>query len=148
MNKVIMMGRLTRDPETRYSQAAEPVAVVRFGIAVNRRFKREGQPDADFFDCTAFGKQGENIAKFFAKGRMILVSGSLQNHSWDDQQTGQKRFKTDVIVDEFHFPESKASAESAGFNTSPSPQSGGQAGSPNSGFMQLEQNIDDEDLPF
>jgi len=148
MNKVMLMGRLTRDPETRYSQAAEPVAVVRFSIAVNRRFKREGQPDADFFDCVAFGKSGEFVAKYFSKGRMIAVSGALRNDSWEDQQTGQKRYRTEIVVDETYFTESKAAADAIG-GGQPAPQvSDGQAGGQNPGFFSVEQNIDDEDLPF
>jgi len=150
MNKVILMGRLTRDPETRYSQAAEPVAIVRFSIAVNRRFKRDGEPDADFFDCVAFGKTGEFISKFFNKGRMIAVVGSLRNSSWEDRETGQKRYKTEVAVDEASFTESKASADAAGFG------GGGQAPQnqipqneqQDTGFLSINQNIDDEDLPF
>jgi len=148
MNKVTLMGRLTRDPETRYSQAAEPVAVVRFSIAVNRRFKRDGQPDADFFDCVAFGKAGEFISKFFTKGRMIAVSGALRNDSWEDQQTGQKRFKTEIVVDESYFTESKSAADAGGFSGQSLPQAAAPAGGQNQGFFSVEQNLDDEDLPF
>jgi len=148
MNKVMLMGRLTRDPETRYSQAAEPVAVVRFSIAVNRRFKRDGQPDADFFDCVAFGKSGEFVAKYFSKGRMIAVSGALRNDSWEDQQTGQKRYRTEIVVDETYFTESKSAADAQGLGGQSAPQVSGQTNTQNPGFFSIEQNIDDEDLPF
>jgi single-strand DNA-binding protein len=161
MNKVILMGRLTRNPEARYSQAAEPIAVVRFGIAVNRRFKRPNEPDADFFDCVAFGKNGEFVEKYFKKGQMIAVMGTLRNSSWDDQQTGQKRYRTEVIVDETYFPESKASADASrggggnfgapqgDFNANNAPsQPPAQQGGQNQGFFSIDQNIDDEDLPF
>jgi len=147
MNKVILMGRLTRDPETRYSQAAEPVAVVRFGIAVNRRFKKDNEPDADFFDCVVFGKTGEFIGKYFNKGKMIAVIGTLRNSSWEDQQTGQKRWKTEIIVDEAHFAESKSASDSR-TGGGQADQSGSPQGNQDSGFLSINQNIDDEDLPF
>ena len=151
MNKVILMGRLTRDPETRYSQAAEPVAVTKYSLAVNRRFKREGEPDADFFNCTAFGKAAEFAEKYFKKGQMIAVSGRLQNHSWDDQQTGQKRYATDVIIEDQYFAESKASFESrAGFEAAPDRGAKEQNAMYNEpdGFSAIAESIDDEELPF
>jgi single-strand DNA-binding protein len=150
MNKVIIMGRLTRDPETRYSQAAEPVAVVRFGVAVNRRFKRPNEPDADFFDCVAFGKTGEFISKYFNKGRMIAVTGALRNSSWEDQN-GQKRFRTEIIVDDAYFADTKPTGDSAGGQgnaPSAANQPLSQGGGQNPGFFSIDQNIDDEDLPF
>ncbi|MCQ2743495.1 MAG: single-stranded DNA-binding protein [bacterium] len=102
MNKVILMGRLTRDCEVRYSSGAEPMAVVRFSIAVNRRFKREGEPDADFFNCVAFGKTGETINRYFKKGSMISIMGHIQNGSYTDKD-GNKKYTTDIIIDEFYF---------------------------------------------
>jgi single-strand DNA-binding protein len=141
------MGRLTRDPETRYSQAAEPVAIVRFGIAVSRRFKQPNEPDVDFFDCVAFRKTGEFIGKYFNKGRMIAVTGQLRNNNWEDQ-SGQKRFKTEVIVDDAFFTESKSAAEASGFNTQSQNTSQPPQSNQNQSFYSIDQNIDDEDLPF
>ena len=111
MNKVIISGRLTRDPEMRYSQSAEPLAVTRFSIAVNRRFKKDGEPDADFINCVSFGKTAEFISKYFTKGKMIGVVGSLRTNSWTDNN-GQKRVSTDVQVEEVEFLESKSASES------------------------------------
>ena len=109
MNKVILMGRLTRDPEVRYSQGAEPLAVTRYSLAVNRRFKKEGEPDADFINIVAFGKSGEFASKYFRKGQMVAVTGHLRISSYDDKD-GKRQYYTDVVVEEQHFAESKASS--------------------------------------
>ena len=106
MNKVILMGRLARDPEVRYSQGATPVAVARYTLAVSRRFKREGEPDTDFINCVAFGKSGEFVERFFRKGQMVSVVGRLQVRSWDDKD-GTKHWSTEVITEEHYFAESK-----------------------------------------
>ena len=87
MNKVILMGRLTKNPEVRYSQSADPLAVARYTLAVNRRFRREGEPDADFINVVAFGKQGEFAEKYFKKGQMVSVVGRLRR---SDDQDGKK----------------------------------------------------------
>ena len=105
MNKVILMGRLARDPETKYSQGAEPIAVTRYTLAVARRFKKQGEADADFINCVAFGKNGEFVEKYFRKGQMVSVVGRLQVRSWDKE--GEKRWSTDVITEEHYFAESK-----------------------------------------
>ena len=105
MNKVILMGRLTRDVELR--QTPNGISVARFSIAVNRRFAKEGQQQADFIECVAWRQQAEFIARYFGKGRMIAVVGSIQTRSWDDQE-GKKRYATEVVVDEVHFTGSKA----------------------------------------
>jgi len=110
MNRVIFKGRLTKDPEMRQSNGAEPVDIANFSIAVNRRFKREGQPDADFFNCVAFGKTGGFIGQYFKKGQEILLEGSLQNRSWEDTE-GNKRYATDVVVENAEFCGSKADNE-------------------------------------
>ncbi|MCL2610882.1 MAG: single-stranded DNA-binding protein [Defluviitaleaceae bacterium] len=151
MNKAILMGRLTRDPEVRYSQSAEPIAIVRFAIAINRRFKRD---ETDFIDCVAFGKTGEFINSYFKKGAMIAVEGSIQTSSWDDKESGQKRYRTEVIVDQAHFTGSKN--ESGGGNYSSNnhyddmaasySSSSGQNESPSNNFETME--VDDDDLPF
>ena len=106
MNKVILMGRLTKDPEIRYTQNNMPVA--NFSIAVNRRFKREGDTEtADFFNVIAWNKTGEFVGKYFKKGQQILVSGRIENRNWTDQQ-GVKHYATDVIAEEVDFAGSKA----------------------------------------
>lgn len=106
MNKVILMGRLAREPEVRYSQGTEPLAIARYTLAVNRRFKRQGEPEADFINCVAFGKTGEFAEKYFKKGQMVSVVGRLQVRSWEDNE-GKKRWSTDVIVEEQYFAEGK-----------------------------------------
>ena len=105
MNKVILMGRLAREPEVRYSQGTEPLAIARYTLAVNRRFKRQGEPEADFINCVAFGKTGEFAEKYFKKGQMVSVVGRLQVRSWD--KDGERRYATEVIIEEQHFAESK-----------------------------------------
>ena len=147
MNKVILMGLLARDPEVRYSQGAMPLAVARFTLAVNRRFKREGEADADFIGCVAFGKQAEFVEKFFKKGQMVSVVGRLQVRSWDDTN-GSKRWSTDVVVEETYFAESKSSFEgrnAAGNEFSMPKQS---APSQAEGFYPIDESIEDDDLPF
>ena len=124
MNKVILMGNLTRDPEVRYTSGENPLAIARFSIAVNRRFQsrnsqNNGGADVDFINCVAFGKTGETIGKFFTKGRKIAVSGRLQTNNWEDSN-GQKRFGMDVIVEDFEFCERRGDAENSGFSAPPS----------------------------
>jgi single-strand DNA-binding protein len=106
MNKAILMGRLVRDPEVRYTQGGEPLAVARYTLAVNRRVKKQGDVDADFIGCVAFGKVAEFAEKYFRKGQMVSVVGRLQVRSWDDNE-GKKRWSTDVIIEEQHFAESR-----------------------------------------
>lgn len=139
MNKVILMGRLTRDPEVRYSQSSEPVAVARYTLAVNRRFKRKDEPEADFIPCVAFGKSGEFAEKYFKKGQMVSVVGRLQVRSWEDKE-GKKHWTTEVIVEEQYFAESKKNSNAA------APKEGGQA--PADGFYPINEGVEDEDLPF
>jgi len=152
MNKVIMMGRLTRDPETRYGQGANGTAVSRFSIAVDRRFKREGEPEADFFDCTAFNKQAEFVEKYLKKGTKIVLEGSVQNNNYTNKE-GQKVYGTRIVVDNLEFAESKAASEGSGSN-----YGGGQSYQNNSqpapapsgvpeGFMEVP-SMGDDKLPF
>ena len=108
MNKVILMGRLTRDPEMR--QTPNGVAVCSFSIAVNRRFAKEGQQNADFINCTAWRQQAEFICKYFSKGAMIAVVGNLQSRSWENQE-GKRQYSTDVVVDEVYFKGSKSDSQ-------------------------------------
>lgn len=145
MNKVILMGRLTRDPEVRYSQGDTPVAVARYSLAVNRRFKKQGEAEADFINCVAFGKSAEFAEKFLRKGQMISVVGRLQTSSWDDKD-GNKRYGTDVVVEEHFFAESKA-ASAANASSAPGEPKTSTA-STNDGFYPIDESIDDTDLPF
>ncbi len=152
MNKVILMGRLTRDPEVRYSNSSEPLAIARYSLAVNKRFKRDGEPDADFINCVVFGKAGEFAEKYFKKGQMVSVVGRLQVNSWEDQN-GQKRYSTDVVVEEQYFAESRKSFEqNNSYNSAPSePKQQTQAQVPTNneptGFSSVAEPTDD-DLPF
>lgn len=145
MNKVILMGRLTRDPETRYSQSASPVAITRYSIAVRRSFARQGEPDVDFFNIVAFGKAGEFAEKYFKKGQMVAVVGKLQNNTWQDGQ-GNKRTTVEVIAEEQHFAESKSSFENRGGSPTPVP-SGATSPTPTGGYTPVDFDEDD-DLPF
>ncbi len=156
MNKVMLLGRLTRDPEVRYSQGSEPVAVARYTLAVNRRFKRAGEPDADFIPCVVFGKSGEFAEKYFKKGQMVAVVGRLQVRSWDDNE-GKKHWSTEVVIEEQHFAESKASFEQNQHHSAPAPTPAPapQAAAPqpqgsmdNGGFYPINESIEDDDLPF
>ena len=104
MNKVIMMGRLTREPEI--SSSASGTTFARFSIAVDRKFKKEGEPDADFFNCTSFGKQAEFVEKYLKKGTKIVVSGRLQNNNYTNKD-GQKVYDVRIMVEEIEFAESK-----------------------------------------
>ena len=153
MNKVILMGRLTRDPEVRYSTGNDQMCICRYALAVNRSYKREGEPDADFINITAFGKRGEFASRYFRKGMMVAVVGELRISSYDDRD-GNKRWSTDVVVSEQHFAESKASSSANGdadrsrdFAPRQQRQYNAPAPQANDGFAPLDDDID-EDLPF
>lgn len=137
MNKVILLGRLTRDPDVRFTQSAEPMAVCRFAIAVDRPVRRDsGERNADFINCVCFGRRGENIGQFFHKGNRIAVTGRLQVSEYTDR-SGNRRYSTDVVVEEFDFCESKNDSSAGGYTTAQS-----------EGFYSVDSTIDDEDLPF
>lgn len=142
MNKVILMGRLTRDPEVRYSQGEQSMAVARYSLAVDRKFKREGDAQtADFINCVAFGKSGEFAEKYLRKGIKIVVTGRIQTGSYTNKD-GQKVYTTDVVVEEHEFAESKASSQNNDSSASkPEPENAGD------GFMNIPDGIDEE-LPF
>lgn len=148
MNKVILIGRLTRDPEVRYTQGAEPMAIARYSLAVNRRFKRDGQPDADFINCVAFRRNGEFAEKFLKKGMQIAVVGSIQTGSYTDKD-GNKRYTTDVIVDEHEFTESRRSFEerAGSEGSAPAPNVAAPSAEKTDGFVAID-NFEDDDLPF
>lgn len=116
MNKVILMGRLTRDPEVRYSQSANPVAVAKYGLAVRKSFAKQGESEVDFFNITAFGKIAENASKYLHKGDMVSIVGRLQTSSWDDN--GTKRTSIEIILEEQHFITTKRNSESQDTSTS------------------------------
>ena len=145
MNKAILMGRLTRDPEVRYSQGDSQMAIARFSLAVDRRYKKQGdETTADFFNCTAFGKQGEFVEKYLKQGTKIVVTGRIQNDNYTNKE-GQKVYSVQIMVEEIEFAESKASSQSnAGNDGSAQPQ----MGAPDAdGFMNIPDGIDNS-LPF
>lgn len=135
MNKVIMMGRLTRDPEVRYSN--EGSAVSKFSLAVDRRYKREGQPDADFFNCVAFGKTAEFTEKYLKKGTKVVLEGELQNNNYTNKD-GQKVYGMQIVVSSLEFAESKSSSNSAPASTQQSDSND---------FMNVP-DVAEEELPF
>ena len=143
MNKVQLVGRLTRDPEIRYSQGENATATARFSVAVNRRFKNaEGNYDADFINCVAFGKSAEFVEKYFKKGMAIGLTGRIQTGSYTNKD-GQKVYTTDVVVEETEFVESKGASSVDSSNASrPAPNVAN-----NSDFMSIPDGIDEE-LPF
>lgn len=139
MNKVILMGRLTRDPEVRYSQGDNSMAIARYTLAVDRRFKRDGdEQTADFINCVAFGKSAEFAEKYLKKGTKIVMEGRIQTGSHTNKD-GQRVYTTDIMVGSQEFAESK-SASSDNAQISKSTQDGG-------GFMSVPDAIDEE-LPF
>lgn len=140
MNKVILMGCLTRDPEVRYSQGDNPMAIARYTLAVDRRFKRDGEQTADFIGCVAFGRSAEFAEKYFRQGLKIAVIGRVQTGSYTNKD-GQKVYTTDVFVEEQEFVESKKSSDNQVSRQSQNSQSN------SDGFMNIPEGIDEE-LPF
>lgn len=138
MNKIILMGRLTKDPEVKYSQGNNPMAIARYTLAVDRKFKRDGEASADFINCIAFGKNGEFAEKYLHKGIKILVEGRIQTGSYTNKD-GVKVYTTDVVVESFEFAESKNASQSE--RPQPAPQTD------SDGFMSIPDGIDEE-LPF
>ncbi len=137
MNKVILMGRLTRDPEVRYSQGENATAIARFTLAVDRKYKTENGPTADFIGCVAFGRSAEFIEKYFRQGTKAVIVGRIQTGSYTNRD-GQKVYTTDVVVEEQEFAESrKANGENSSQTESANED----------GFMDIPDNIDEE-LPF
>ncbi|MGB4658272.1 MAG: single-stranded DNA-binding protein [Mobilitalea sp.] len=149
MNKTMLIGRLTRDPEVRYSQGENATAIARFTLAVDRRFKRAGETqDADFIGCVAFGKQAEFVEKYFKQGMKMVAVGRIQTGSYTNKD-GVKVYTTDVVVEEVEFAESKGNGSDSGnqnngyhkeFKPEPSTAMG-------DGFMNIPDGIDEE-LPF
>ena len=110
MNKVVLMGRLTRDPDVRYSQGETPLAIARYTLAVDRRFKRNGEQDADFINCVAFGRTAEFAEKYLKQGTKMVVSGRIQTGSYTNRD-GVKVYTTEVVIEEQDFAESCCSPE-------------------------------------
>lgn len=150
MNKVILMGRLTRDPEVRYSQGAEPLAIARYTLAVDRRFRKRDAGDseqtADFISCVAFGKNGEFAEKYLRQGIKIVITGRIQTGSYTNKD-GNKVYTTEVVVEEHEFAESKAASDNSGnggYHSEDRPAPGNASAE---GFMSIPEGIEN-DLPF
>ena len=136
MNKVILMGRITRDPDVRYSQTDSNMAIARFSLAVDRRYKKQGDTvTADFFNCTAFGKQGEFVEKYLKQGTKIVVTGRIQNDNYTNKE-GKKVYSVQIMAEEIEFAESKAAGQSQQNDSMPG-----------DGFMNIPDGIENE-LPF
>lgn len=152
MNKVILMGRLTRDPEVRYSSNDNSMAIARYTLAVDRRFRRgnDGEASADFIGCVAFGKSAEFAEKYLRQGLKIVVTGRIQTGSYTNRD-GQKVYTTDVVVEDQEFAESKAASMSHGDGgygaSAPAPSRPAPSAASGDGFMNIPDGIDEE-LPF
>ena len=148
MNKVILMGRLTRDPDVRYSQGENPLAIARYTLAVDRRFSRkdggDGQQTADFISCKAFGRSGEFAEKYFRKGTKICVTGRIETGSYTNKD-GVKVYTTEVVVEDQEFAESKNSSQ--GDFSQPASSGSAAPVAAADGFMNIPDGIDEE-LPF
>lgn len=142
MNKVILMGRLTRDPEVRYSSGDNPTAIARYTLAVDRRYQREGEQSADFIPCVTFGKSAEFVEKYFRKGTKIALIGRITTGKYTNKE-GQTVYTTEVVVEEQEFAESKSANERSQQAGSSNPMSSNS----NDGFMNIPDGIDEE-LPF
>ena len=150
MNKVVLMGRLTRDPEVRYTQGENALAIARYTLAVDRRFKRDGEPSADFINCVEFGKSAEFAEKYFRQGMRVTISGRIQTGSYTNKD-GVKVYTTEVVIEEQEFAESKSAAAGNGGDSNyaaytPSRPEPSQAAG--DGFMAIPDGVDDEGLPF
>lgn len=143
MNKVILLGRLTRDPEVRYGTGENATAVARYTVAVDRRFKRDGEQSADFIGCVAFGRNAEFAEKYLRQGTKIALTGRIQTGSYTNRD-GQKVYTTDIVVEEQEFAESKAAAGNGGQSQNNYSRP---AATDAEGFMNIPDGIDDE-LPF
>ena len=142
MNKVILLGRLTRDPEVRTTQGDNATTIARYTLAVDRRFNKEGEATADFIGCVAFGKQAEFAEKYLRQGSKIAIVGRIQTGSYTNRD-GQKVYTTDIVIEEQEFAESKGNGEQRNTQEPPQP-------TPNDlgdGFMNIPDGIDEE-LPF
>ena len=146
MNKAILMGRLTRDPDVRYSQGENPMAIARYTLAVDRRFKRDGEQNADFINCLAFGRSAEFAEKYFKQGTKIAVSGRIQTGSYTNRE-GVKVYTTEVVIEEQEFAESKAAASQNNNRGASQPSTPQSSTTASDGFMNIPDGLEDE-LPF
>ena len=151
MNKVILMGRLTRDAEVRYSQGENSTAIARFSLAVDRRFRRDGdEQTADFINCVAFGRTAEFLERFGRKGTKFVLEGRIQTGSYTNKD-GQRVYTTEVIVDDQEFADSKGASD-GGYNNGggyqPAPQRPAPTSAIGDGFMNIPDGVEDEGLPF
>ncbi len=145
MNKVILMGRLTRDPETRYSQGADSIAVTKYTLAINRKVQKNGENVADFFNCTAFGKEGEFAQKYFRKGMQVLVTGRMQQDNYTNKN-GEKVYSIQIITETQEFADSKK-PDAGGSGSSGDASGSSYSGKAGDGFMNIPDSMEDE-LPF
>ena len=146
MNKVILMGRLTRDPEMRNSNGESNTAIARYTLAVDRRYKREGEAGADFISCVAFGRSAEFAEKYFRQGLKIVITGRIQTGSYTNRD-GNKVYTTDVVVEDQEFAESKAASQAGGSSYASAPARPEPSAASGDGFMNIPDGIDEE-LPF
>ena len=150
MNKVILMGRLTRDPEVRYSAGENALAIARYTLAVDRRFRRDGEATADFINCVSFGRTAEFAEKYYRQGLKIVVSGRIQTGSYTNRD-GQKVYTTEVVVEEQEFAESKSASDNYAAShpqtSAPAPSMPAPGAASADGFMNNPDGIDEE-LPF
>ena len=151
MNKAVLVGRLTRDPEVRYSQGENATAVARYTVAVDRRFKRDGEPTADFIPCVVFGRSAEFAERYFRQGMRVSISGRIQTGSYTNRE-GQKVYTTEVVVEEQEFAESKAASDNYAAShpqqsAAPAPSMPAPSAASADGFMNIPDGIDEE-LPF
>ena len=146
MNKVILMGRLTRDPEVRYSAGENALAIARYTLAVDRRFKRDGEQSADCINCLAFGRSAEFAEKYFKQGTKIAVSGRIQTGSYTNRE-GVKVYTTEVVIEEQEFAESKAAASQNNNRGASQPSTPQSSTTASDGFMNIPDGLEDE-LPF
>ena len=145
MNKVILLGRLARDPETRYGGANDSMAVCRYTLAVDKKFKKDGEATADFINCISFGKIAEFAEKYFTKGLRVAVSGRIQTGSYTNRD-GQKIYTTDVVVEEHEIAQSRSEASNQQ-ESNLQPEISPYGEDKDNGFMNVPDGIDDE-LPF
>ena len=142
MNKVTLIGRLTKNPEVRYSAGENATAVAKYTLAVDRKYKRDNEPTADFINCIAFGRNGEFTEKYFRQGMKVAISGRIQTGSYTNKD-GNKVYTTDIVVEEQEFCESKSKQNQSQEEQKPPFRTDG-----DDGFMNIPNNISDDELPF
>ena len=146
MNKVILMGRLTRDPEVRYTTGENPLEIARYTLAVDRRFHKDGEATADFISCVVFGRAAEFAEKYFRQGLKITISGRIQTGSYTNRE-GQKVYTTEIVVEEQEFAESKSSGDNGAAYYQPKQTPPPAPADGADGFMNIPDGIEEE-LPF